>query len=62
MILMQSTDTGCVYQSEIDKENKQVPPPHSVRAVQTRLSVSRQTAGDKICDTMCECVLRKQKF
>lgn len=59
MILMQGTDTRCVYQSEIDKENKQVPPPRSARAVQTQFTVSRQMAGDKICDTKWKCVLRK---
>lgn len=52
MILIRSTDTRCVYQSEIDEENKQVPAPHFVRAVQTRLTVSRQEAGEEIWDTM----------
>lgn len=42
---MQSTGTSCVYQSEIEEENKQhVPAPHSRRAVWTGLTVSHQTS------------------
>lgn len=53
---MQSTGTSCVYQSEIEEENKQeVPAPHAGRAVWTGLSVSHQTAGGKRLMFVCVC-------
>ena len=55
---MQSTGSSCVYQSEIEEENKQqVPAPHSRRAVWTGLTVSQQTSVTmSVCVCVCVCL------
>lgn len=54
LIPMQSTGTSCVYQSEMEEENKQeVPAPHSGRALGTGLTMSQQTSSELVCVCVC---------